>query len=624
MMRSRLLRRHFGSFDFARTIGGGRTDAICLLDTDGRVMFLNGAAERLLGWTEDDLLGKSLHGAIHRCSDERQGLRDQCPLKRAMEGDRLFGREDTVVQHKDGSELPVTYMVSPVIVDGKCAGIAATFAGVGKREGELQSLRESRDRYRDLVHASDDAMWLTDPYGYITMVTPRAAEMLGFPTWGQMLGMNCLELVALDDRTQAVRDKRLATAERIRGCEYTLVRHSGSERTLRASVNITPVQGEDGRLQGLVYIARELESRKDYVVDELLPKQPTLEEGVMAVLTGSSGPADAIPLLLESLCMGGNWDAGLYWRLDEAGNVLRCVTVWRKEDVELRGFETISRQLSCEPGIDLPGRVWQTGEAIWVPDIMADTEILRSLMASREGLQTAFCFPIITMGELHGVVELVSHAARPEDQAMMDAARRAAIQIGRTFERSAKEQSLRHQATHDALTGLPNRILLQDRMQRAIFVARETGKPLALFLIDLDRFKEVNDTLGHRYGDLLLQQVSQRLQSVLRDSDTVARLGGDEFAVLLPATPLGGAAVVARKILERLREPVTVDGKALSIDGSIGIALYPDHGEEVASLMHAADITMYEAKRARRGYAIYDPSGDDTEPGSMAETSITR
>jgi diguanylate cyclase len=145
-----------------------------------------------------------------------------------------------------------------------------------------------------------------------------------------------------------------------------------------------------------------------------------------------------------------------------------------------------------------------------------------------------------------------------------------AIVVGyqRRTERQAAENQ--HQALHDGLTGLPNRTLLRDRTGQAIRQADRELVPVALLLIDLDRFKEINDTLGHHYGDQLLIQVGERLQAVLREVDTVARLGGDEFAVLLPKIAAAeGAVVVARKLQAALEEPFTIDDLTLDVEASI-------------------------------------------------------
>jgi diguanylate cyclase (GGDEF)-like protein/PAS domain S-box-containing protein len=192
-------------------------------------------------------------------------------------------------------------------------------------------------------------------------------------------------------------------------------------------------------------------------------------------------------------------------------------------------------------------------------------------------------------------------------------------------ERKQAEEALAHQALHDALTSLPNRNLLHDRLDQAILSARREDRSLALFLIDLDRFKEVNDTFGHHYGDLLLKQVGPRLRGALRESDTVARLGGDEFAVLLPAcADVEAAKVTAGKLLGALEEPFVVEGQTLTISGSMGVVLYPDHGEDVQTLMRRADVAMYAAKRDGQGYSIYAVEQDQHSAGRLTLSSQLR
>ncbi len=174
----------------------------------------------------------------------------------------------------------------------------------------------------------------------------------------------------------------------------------------------------------------------------------------------------------------------------------------------------------------------------------------------------------------------------------------------------AETSALEYQAQHDGLTSLPNRSLLLERLEAALHQARTQYRSLALFIMDLDRFKEVNDTLGHHVGDRLLQQVGRRLESVLGDMDTVARLGGDEFALLLPGADRQRSQAVCRRILAVMERPIRIDEIRLRAGISIGVVLYPDHGADATLLMRTADIAMYEAKRKQQGYAFYRPSDD--------------
>lgn len=184
-----------------------------------------------------------------------------------------------------------------------------------------------------------------------------------------------------------------------------------------------------------------------------------------------------------------------------------------------------------------------------------------------------------------------------------------------TKELSVKQAENEHQALHDSLTGLPNRVLFQLELAQAIDQRRTAGGSLGVILIDLDHFKEVNDTLGHHFGDELLKEIGPRLSRVLRDGDLMARLGGDEFGIVLPnLSDPTIATSVAGRLLEELEDPVTVEGLALDISGSVGLALFPEHANDAETLLRRADVAMYSAKEAGGGYAVYDESLDRHNP----------
>ncbi|HUP94647.1 MAG TPA: diguanylate cyclase [Burkholderiales bacterium] len=162
-------------------------------------------------------------------------------------------------------------------------------------------------------------------------------------------------------------------------------------------------------------------------------------------------------------------------------------------------------------------------------------------------------------------------------------------------------QELRTVALYDALTGLPNRILLEDRVHQAINRAARSGRLFALMFVDLDRFKPVNDDFGHPVGDLLLQQVGARLEAVTRKEDTVARMGGDEFIVLLTElTSRNEAAIGGQKLLNELNRPFRVESHDISVSGSIGVSIYPEDGHDIGALVSKADAAMYQVKREGR------------------------
>jgi len=190
----------------------------------------------------------------------------------------------------------------------------------------------------------------------------------------------------------------------------------------------------------------------------------------------------------------------------------------------------------------------------------------------------------------------------------------SAMYIGSLFEKlNAQKKELEKLATHDSLTSLPNRMLFNDRVGQAILCSLRGNAKFALCFMDLNKFKQVNDTLGHQVGDQLLVEVSNRLIEKLRKSDTIARLGGDEFAFLFINVDKDGAEIAVNKIIEEIERPIVLSGKTINISGSVGIAMYPRHGAEADDLLRHADDAMYIAKKSGKRFYHYVDENDIKE-----------
>jgi len=227
---------------------------------------------------------------------------------------------------------------------------------------------------------------------------------------------------------------------------------------------------------------------------------------------------------------------------------------------------------------------WSTNRLVFKPLAM----VVKALKAEASGIES------VLLPEVHS----------QETAALVDSFTDMAKQVRK------RQEDLEHQALHDALTGLPNRTLLQERITHDIQMARRDRSHVSLLILDLDRFKEINDTLGHHIGDILLVEVGRRLSSMIRTVDTIARLGGDEFAIALTNTDEEGAINVANKLIHAMEQTVDVDELKLYISMSIGIATYPQHGDDSLTLVQHADVAMYNAKRQQTGCCIYDSSED--------------
>jgi len=270
----------------------------------------------------------------------------------------------------------------------------------------------------------------------------------------------------------------------------------------------------------------------------------------------------------------------------------------------------------------------------------SDTPIVQSLMASRDivvidrhtqdpflrslldeyGTSLAIMVPLFSDEEFLGVVS-ANFSSPPAtdprfDRDLQERLRALADQAVTAFQNAWLLEQVGHLAWHDALTGLPNRRLLEDRVHQELERAKRVGEPSSMFFIDLDRFKKVNDTLGHAAGDDLIRQVAERLREVVRRQDTVARLGGDEFAVLLPGlADMAAVRQLAQRMLELLRRPYAIEGAEVYTSASIGIAVYPQHGETYDDLLSHADEAMYRSKdMGRNVYTVFSMDGEFESP----------
>ncbi len=261
----------------------------------------------------------------------------------------------------------------------------------------------------------------------------------------------------------------------------------------------------------------------------------------------------------------------------------------------------------------------QTWDIVFSDHSMPHFSGTEALAIMRErGLDLPFIFVSGTIGEDNAVAAMKVGA---HDYIMKGNLKRLVPAVDRELreskvrqERKRAEETIRHLAYYDPLTDFPNRTLLHDRLQQAIVNAQRDHRQIALLLMDLDHFKEINDTLGHRRGDILLKNVGLRIQGVLRASDTIARLGGDEFAVLLPSVDLKEPNLAARKITKILEFPFDIEGLPIDVEASIGIVLYPDHGSDADSLIQRADVAMYAAKQSGSGYTVYTADQDQHSP----------
>ncbi len=465
-------------------------------------------------------------------------------------------RPDGVVRH--------VHQRTDVVRDerGRPRRLVGVVQDITERVRAAEELRASEGLFRAVWEHANDSMVILNPEGAYRYVSPSHVRLLG-RTHEEILGGAPTAHMHPDDRTWA--GPRLAALLRTPGAVDTVeVRMRHEDGSWRWVESVAANHMDDPAVRGTIIHSRDITERKR-AADALRAS----ERDHRALMEQA---ADAI------------------FVLDPAGRFL---------DVNARACALLGygRDELLQFSIpDVMDRADLAATPVRFAEIRAGTTVVNERRMRRKD----------------GAIVPVEISAKALADGRMQAIARDIT------ERKRAEEVLRHQARYDALTDLPNRTLLHERVAAALGDAPGIPQPLALLLLDLDHFKEVNDTFGHEQGDGLLCQVAARLRVGVRVGDTVARLGGDEFAVLLPGADAAGAARVAADIRAALDAPLHVEGQVLRVGASVGIALGPAHGADGTTLLRHADVAMYAAKRARTGYALYDPAQDQHSPERLA------
>jgi diguanylate cyclase (GGDEF)-like protein/PAS domain S-box-containing protein len=411
----------------------------------------------------------------------------------------------------------------------------------------------SRNRYDALVNGIDAAVWeASGPAGPPDYLSAGVSRLLGYSE-EELRDLEFLESrIHPNDLAEVLESqRRVAEGEDVER-HFCILDSAGEWRRVQDRVRVT--RAPDGRVvrrRGILVdeTARWEAERSARRYHDLIDSIP-----IALVIVRQEDPADP-----RSLCVqAANPAAGDLVGLGVEENLGRPLT-----DIVPIGDEFLTRLVD----------VIRTGVALERPAI-----------------------------QLPGVDEVLAlKVVRLPDRSL-------GISLEDVTNRTRMAESLRHRALHDPLTGLPNRALMHERLTRALIQGDRTGEGVGLLLVDLNQFKEVNDALGHAYGDGLLRELARRLQTSLRDCDTVARLGGDEFAVLLTTGATEeGARDVARRLCELCEQPIEVGDYRLQISASVGIALAPEHANDAETLLRRADGAMYVAKGRGGGVAVYSP-----------------
>ena len=472
-----------------------------------------------------------------------------------------------------------------------------------QRKRAEQALIKSEERFRSLTDLSSDWYWEQDENFRYTVMSEGLGRVGGILP-EHMIGKTRTDLQidsdTLDDEQWEAHLQVLKAHQPFQNLEYKVKGEDG--RWHWYSISGEPLFDETGAFKGYRGTGKEISERKQ--VEALNIGQSRVLE-MIAAGAPLGDVLDSLVAVIESQSDG---MIGSVLLLDEDGVHVRHGAAASLPETYAEAIEG----QPIGPCAGSCGTAMYRRECVIVTDIEHDPlwTAYREV-ALQHGLRACWSSPILSQeGTVLGAFAMYYLEVREPTAAELRLADFAVRIAGIAIERKRAEYRISYMAHHDALTGLPNRVLLQDRLMQAVAQAQRIGKMVAVMFIDLDYFKHINDSLGHPVGDRLLQAVAARLAVCLRKGDTLARLGGDEFVLILPATDDDHtAAAVAQKIMEELKAAFLIDGHDLHVGGSIGISLYPDDGEDADALMRTADTAMYHAKaRGRGNYQFFTQS----------------
>jgi diguanylate cyclase (GGDEF)-like protein/PAS domain S-box-containing protein len=530
------------------------SDLISFADPDGQIRYMNAAFRRLVGLSPDeDLAGRRVgeFGAAWA-----QDLVRGTGVPKALASGSWLG--ETAVLDVTGVEIPVSQLIiAHRAPSGEVQYLSTIMRDLSEQKRNEQVLRESAASLRLAQQIGRLGSWESD---LVTNALSWSENMYRIacqdPESFEVTRENWLRLVHPDDRPAllAVREDAVR-GHRAFDIDHRVCRPDGT--VLHVHQRAELVRDASGRPLKLVGIVQDITERK------LAEEQLRLAGQVFE----SSGEAIVI--------------TDPQRRVVSVNPAYTAITGYSREEVIGRTPYELTPDL----------RSWEREQGVWEE-------------VERTGLWQGEVWDRRRNGKIYPKWLTLS-AVRDTSAQVVNF-----IKIFSDIsERKEREERVRHLAHHDFLTDLPNRVLLSDRVTQAISLAGRSRARVALLFLDLDRFKNVNDSLGHSIGDKLLQEVARRLRTSVRASDTVSRLGGDEFVILVPeVTDPGDVAVLAQKVLEVVSEPYAIEGHELISSPSIGIAVYPTDGPDVETLLRNADAAMYHAKESgRNNYQFFTP-----------------
>jgi len=519
--------------DIYRDLVEATTDSIYMVDRQCRFMYVNPRHCLRLGLPQDDLVG-SCYKDFHSPEETLEFTEN---VAEVFKTGLSFQREHH--SGRDGSEFLRTFSPVRTAVSGE------EVTAVSVISKNVTEWKRAEHLYATLAEKSPIGLFIIQD-DHFQWVNPRFEENVGYKAH-EILGLPSLSLVNEDDR-QLVRMRAIAMlrGENILPYEYRIITKKKDILWYMETVTSINFNGRRATLGSQMDITRQK------IAEDALRQSEERSRTIIDTI------ADA------------------YYETDLAGNMLMFndaylkLRGYTKEEMQGNNYRQYTDKKNADIAFRVFHQVFKTGKPVKKMKWEINTK-----EGEKKNVELSVTLVYDGQGKPQGFRGMISDIT----------------------ERHKMDEVIRQQAFYDYLTGLPNRKLYYDRLHMAIKRARRDKKMTAVIILDLDRFKEVNDHWGHATGDALLRAVAQRLQAMVRDTDTVARHGGDEFTVILPSiNRKEDALLIVRKIIKSFQEPFGLDACNLAVTSSLGMAIYPTHGDDIDTLMKKADIAMYRAK----------------------------
>lgn len=559
----------------------GCPDAIALYDRSGLFVSCNAAARHLSGYADKQLTGS--HYRQHIVAEDRKTVDEA--FASALDG--FIEHFETVLRGGSGIAVPVEVHLFPAKHGDEIVGVFAQAHDMMALRAAEQSLELNQQRFRSLFEYHPDSVMALKADGAISRVNVALEATTGY--YGeQVIGKNWSELIAPECREDALDAFRLVSRGEAIEFDSFLLDRLGNR--IDVQMKLVPLRVSD-RIEGAYVIAKNVMAQRS--AERAIALQG---ERIRELYLAAAARGDSIEVQIDNTialgCRLFGFDYGYLTRFDEAtitilnavgeGAGIRAGAVYPKDQALSRHLIG-ERQTLLIPDMD---------EAPWDKDPARSTAPWKSYFATKL---------MVGSHEFGALVFAARHTRDGIAEMDRDLLQLMALFVAAALERAQHAERIEQLAFFDSLTGLPNRVLFNDRIRQTMGAAKRYSRGFAIMYLDLDEFKEINDRFGHPVGDLVLKSVADRLVAQLRESDTVARFGGDEFVILQPVVNgPSDASDLARKIIAALQQPLQMEDFEQVVHTSIGIALYPQDGLSADDLMDRADRALYRAKRAGR------------------------